>query len=171
MPLGRINPRWCIPLTLVVFATDYLSGPDPTFPVLYCLAVFAAAWYVSAAASIVMAAIAPIFRIILLATLWHQADLFPVFTTLARAVCVGVVALWIARFADHERAMQRHVETLEGLLPICAFCKSIRNDAGTWEKLETYISDRSEAQFSHGFCPDCQREHYPEFAPVASAKD
>jgi len=171
MPLGRLQPIWCIPLVLTMFAIDYFSGPDPTFPVLYCLAVFAGAWYVGAAASMWMAAIAPVFRIILLATLWEHADTFSVFTTLLRAVFVALIALWIARFAEHERAVQRHVETLEGLLPICAFCKSIRNDDGKWEKLETYITDRSEAQFSHGFCPDCQRAHYPEFAPLTAAKD
>jgi len=54
------------------------------------------------------------------------------------------------------------VKTLNGLLPICASCKKIRNDKGYWEKMEKYISDRSPVRFSHGICPDCARKLYPE---------
>ena len=53
------------------------------------------------------------------------------------------------------------VETLEGFLPICANCHSIRNDEGFWERVEKYIQDRTEAQFSHSICPDCLKELYP----------
>jgi hypothetical protein len=47
------------------------------------------------------------------------------------------------------------VRTLRGLIPICAWCKKIRNDLGYWQQLEGYISDHSEADFSHGICPEC----------------
>ena len=56
------------------------------------------------------------------------------------------------------------VKKLSGLLPICASCKKIRNDKGYWNQIEEYISDHSEAQFSHGICPDCMRKLYPELA-------
>ena len=55
------------------------------------------------------------------------------------------------------------VKTLQGMLPICAHCKKIRDDQGHWQQLEAYISQRSETRFSHGVCPDCLREHYSEF--------
>ena len=54
------------------------------------------------------------------------------------------------------------VKTLEGIIPICMHCKKIRDDQKTWNQLEQYISDHSEAMFSHGICPDCLEEHYPE---------
>ena len=54
------------------------------------------------------------------------------------------------------------VRTLQGMLPICAHCKKIRDDQGYWQQLEAYISQHSTAQFSHGICPDCLREHYSE---------
>ncbi len=54
------------------------------------------------------------------------------------------------------------VKTLEGFLPICANCHSIRNDEGFWERVEKYIQDRTGAQFSHSICPDCLKELYPE---------
>jgi len=55
------------------------------------------------------------------------------------------------------------VKKLSGLLPICASCKKIRDDHGYWQQVEEYIRDHSEAQFSHGICPDCARKLYPQF--------
>lgn len=52
------------------------------------------------------------------------------------------------------------VKTLSGLLPICASCKKIRNDQGNWEQIESYVRDRSEANFSHGICPECAEKLY-----------
>jgi PAS domain S-box-containing protein len=54
------------------------------------------------------------------------------------------------------------VKILHGLLPICASCKKIRDDQGYWQNLEGYISEHSEAEFSHGLCPDCLRRLYPD---------
>ena len=55
------------------------------------------------------------------------------------------------------------VRTLQGLIPICAGCHQIRDDAGFWQRLESYFEDRSDARFSHGLCPDCARRLYPDF--------
>ncbi|MBA4418219.1 MAG: hypothetical protein C0392_09970, partial [Syntrophus sp. (in: bacteria)] len=55
------------------------------------------------------------------------------------------------------------VKTLSGFLPICASCKKIRNDKGYWEQIEVYIRDHSEADFSHGICPECAQKLYPEY--------
>lgn len=54
------------------------------------------------------------------------------------------------------------IKQLRGILPICSYCKSIRNDEGFWQKVETYIREHSEAEFSHGICPECLRTRYPE---------
>lgn len=55
------------------------------------------------------------------------------------------------------------VKILSGLLPICAHCKNIRDDKGYWNKIESYIHQRSEAEFSHGICPECAKKFYPDF--------
>lgn len=55
------------------------------------------------------------------------------------------------------------VKTLRGFLPICASCKKIRDDAGYWNQIESYIQTHSEAQFSHSICPDCAKKLYPNF--------
>ncbi len=55
------------------------------------------------------------------------------------------------------------VKTLSGMLPICASCKKIRADEGYWQQIETYISEHSEAEFSHSICPECAKKLYPEY--------
>jgi len=54
------------------------------------------------------------------------------------------------------------VKTLRGFLPICSSCKSIRDDKGYWNRIEKYIQDHSDAEFSHGICPDCVKKLYPD---------
>jgi hypothetical protein len=54
------------------------------------------------------------------------------------------------------------VKTLRGLVPICANCKSIRDDQGYWQQVEQYVASHSEAEFTHGICPDCIKKLYPE---------
>lgn len=54
------------------------------------------------------------------------------------------------------------VKTLSGLLPICSSCKKIRDDKGYWKQIEAYIRDHSEAEFSHGICPECAQRLYPD---------
>jgi PAS domain S-box-containing protein len=54
------------------------------------------------------------------------------------------------------------VKTLSGLLPICSHCKKIRDDKGYWNQIETYIHDRSDAEFSHGICQECAEKYYPD---------
>jgi hypothetical protein len=74
------------------------------------------------------------------------------------------------KLAEEEREKLIHeiqdalaqIKKLSGLLPICASCKKIRDDKGYWGQIESYISDHSEAEFSHGICPDCMKKLYPD---------
>ena len=58
------------------------------------------------------------------------------------------------RVSELEEALSR-VKLLQGLLPICAYCKRVRNDGDYWQQVESYVSEHSEARFSHGICPEC----------------
>lgn len=62
-----------------------------------------------------------------------------------------------------QRALDE-VKTLRGILPICSFCKKVRDDKGYWEQVDVYIHKYSQADISHGICPDCAKKHYPEFS-------
>ena len=86
-------------------------------------------------------------------------------------VCIAlIVPLWIiirdvSRIEKTTARLQEaldNIKTLEGLLPMCANCKSIRDDGGYWQQVEVYISDHSEAKLSHGICPDCATKLYPD---------
>jgi len=55
------------------------------------------------------------------------------------------------------------VKTLKGLLPMCANCQKIRDDRGYWQQVEQYIRDHSDADFTHGICPECARKLYPQY--------
>lgn len=58
--------------------------------------------------------------------------------------------------------LEEELLTLKGIIPICMHCKKIRDVKGAWNQLEKYISEHSEAQFSHGICDKCLKENYPE---------
>ncbi len=62
---------------------------------------------------------------------------------------------------EREKAFS-DIRVLSGLIPICSSCKKIRDDKGYWSQIESYIRDHSEAEFSHGICPDCAKELYPD---------
>ena len=77
----------------------------------------------------------------------------------------GVIALlWAAVIRLTNKLFQR-MRYLEGLLPVCAACKRIRCQDGGWQELEAYIAARSDAEFTHGICPDCAERLYPDFNP------
>ena len=63
--------------------------------------------------------------------------------------------------AEREKALSE-IRVLSGLLPICSCCKKIRDDKGYWSQIESYIHSHSEAQFTHGICPDCAKKVYPD---------
>lgn len=59
-----------------------------------------------------------------------------------------------------EKALSE-IKTLKGIVPICSFCKKIRNDKGYWEQVEVYVRNHSQADFSHSICPECYKKNYP----------
>jgi phosphoserine phosphatase RsbU/P len=69
-----------------------------------------------------------------------------------------------AKITELKQALAQ-VHTLQGLIPICAYCKRIRNEAEFWERVESYITARSDARFSHGICPDCVKKVTAELGP------
>jgi hypothetical protein len=63
-----------------------------------------------------------------------------------------------------------NIKTLKGLLPICASCKKIRDDKGYWSQIEVYVRDHSDAEFSHGLCPDCAKKYFDEISSLKLKK-
>lgn len=61
------------------------------------------------------------------------------------------------------REAAANIKTLKGMLPICASCKKVRDDNGYWNQIESYVRKHSDAEFSHGICPDCMQRLYPDY--------
>jgi len=68
----------------------------------------------------------------------------------------------LSRKCHEVQAAMEHIRSLEGILPICMHCHKIRTDGNAWDRLEKYIEEHSEAQFSHSLCPECLEKHHPE---------
>jgi PAS domain S-box-containing protein len=67
------------------------------------------------------------------------------------------------KLLEQLQAALANIKTLSGLIPICSACKKVRDDQGFWNQIETYVHKHSHAEFSHGVCPDCMKELYPDF--------
>lgn len=75
-----------------------------------------------------------------------------------------------ARIKELEQALE-HIKTLQGILPICSYCKKIRDDKGYWDQVEIYIGKHSDAMFSHSICPECMKKFYPELCEEKNNDD
>ncbi|HUI90714.1 MAG TPA: hypothetical protein VLX68_00565 [Chitinivibrionales bacterium] len=174
-----------IMLTAFIGYLDYITGYEFYFFVFYFIPISIAAWYVGPASSVVAS--------FLSALTWFAADyytghtyshhLLAVWNTLILLTSFVIMGWTLARLRElygreHrgrqelERAMSE-VKVLEGILPICASCKKIRNDKGEWQKLETYLGQKTNAEFTHGLCPECARKLLQDagIAPDAEKKE
>jgi len=163
LPLGRIDSRWSIAGALLIVLVDYLTGPAVPVPALYSVPVAVAAWYSGRATGLLLAFMLPLSHLALALWVWSPGSASveaESLTAIVRVCTFTLLALLMFRLCEHERALERNLTLLQGLLPLCSHCKRIKNAANQWETLETYLESRSGAEFSHGICPTCARERY-----------
>ena len=154
---------------------DYVTGYDLHVFAFYFLPVWLIGWHVGLRSGMYMALLA--------AGTWFAADYASnhpyaspgiagwnaLMELGANIVVAGIASVVRTQLRAHEKLNNELFETmaqikrLEGLLPICAACKQIRNERGEWELMEKYITSHSEAQFSHSVCPECARQLYPQY--------
>ena len=161
---------WVAVATAVLGLIDYATGYELDFFLFYFIGpITVAAFEIGLVASTVVA--------VLCATALTVADIsnghvyssifVAVLNTVVRLVAFLSLGWAVARMRtllSRERLLSgklqsalTQVKQLEGLLPICANCKKIRTEKGPWQQMEAYIEKHSEAQFTHGLCPDCAR--------------
>jgi hypothetical protein len=158
-PPGNITPVW---LEIVVVLGCYAIVPTrPLFQAIVAVTL-------TVGTSVIL---------VLYNTGISASDRVGIILTLVIANVVGIVASRerVTRQLKEEEAwrnereaklaLQRarsEIRILQGLLPTCAHCRRVRTEAGEWQAMERYVAEHSEARFSHGFCPDCLAEHYPD---------
>ena len=80
--------------------------------------------------------------------------------SLFESICIIILGSVIVRITGKTFERMKH---LEGMLPVCASCKRIRDEKNNWQQIESYVRERSDAEFSHGICPECAEKLYPQF--------
>jgi hypothetical protein len=166
--------RWILPVlgrptTYVLFGAgilllDYATGPYLMFPILFVLPVVCAGWFYSARWAHGLAWGLPVGRLLIAYGLDSPAPLtYLAINASVRIAVLSLLAFLVARTARQTKELEREVKRLKGILPICMFCKRIRDDDASWQAVETYITLHSEVDFSHSVCPECQQQHYGEF--------
>ncbi len=157
---------------LLIGWLDYLTGEEIEFFVFYFLPVAFLAWFGGLWLGILAALLSAgdwLF-IDLLTDIPESSWFIGTWDTLIRALCFVGLAILMARihaalFEQQQlnrklTAAMEEIKQLRGILPMCSFCRKIRDEQQNWIHLEKYIADHSAAQVSHGICPDCYRKHY-----------
>ena len=160
----RMMPLYWTALSLLIIGADHLTDPYIQFPILFLLPITLAAVYNGRWWGVGLAALMPVIRCYIEVSARPLIMTQEVINTVIHLIVLVGFAVLADRTARQTRALRREVALLRGILPICSFCKKIRKEDDTWEPMETYITKRSEAQFSHSVCPDCLKVHYPDFA-------
>ncbi|MFH1155574.1 MAG: hypothetical protein V1793_17350 [Pseudomonadota bacterium] len=154
----------CLAAAAMVLVIDYITGRPVQFPIVYVLPIGMAAWQGKKTMAYAMALVLPLARVGFHFP-WHETHLAPVAALNALIAFLALIlyAFLVDRTAWQTRLLVKKVTVLEGILSICASCKRIRTEQGAYEQMEKYISEHSDATFSHGICPECAKKLYPEY--------
>ena len=155
---GGVHPMLWALLAVVILLLDLLAGPYIQLTILFVFPVALATWNQGKLWGSVVAVALPLVRLPFFLYVW-QVPIAWTLELVDTAIDV-VVLLALVQMIDYIARQRRELHVLEGMLPICGFCKRIREEGGGWRQLERYIAERSEAKFTHTFCPDCGRAHY-----------
>jgi len=147
---------------VLILAADYFAGPYIQFPVTYIIPIALVSWHNGSFWGYTFAVTMSLMRLIFNVFFWTLPWTYTE-TGLNFIVSLSVFALLVSLFdkvAKHNRELSNKVEVLSGLLPICSSCKKIKNDTENWEQIESYISKKSSASFTHSLCPECKQKLY-----------
>jgi hypothetical protein len=147
-------------LAFVILVLDGITGPNIHFPILFFLPVVLVTWQHHLVPGVGMAVALPALRagyFVYCGTPLSSTEM------LINAAIQSVAMVILALLVDRLSVQTLRIRVLESFLPICSFCKKIRNDRNEWEQLESYISKRSDTRFSHGVCPECAEREYRGF--------
>lgn len=155
---------YTLALTLAVVVADYLTGPFIQLAMLYVFPVSLSAWSGRLRGGLAFAVSLPLARILFYFFWQVPWTIREVAANAVIQIIVLSVFAYLVVQSVKKKELEEEVRILRGILPICSFCKRIRDANDTWQALEKYIGDRSDARFSHGVCPDCMKKHYGDLS-------
>jgi hypothetical protein len=155
---------WWIGIAVVILAFDYAIGPVIQFPMLFVVPVSLAVWWTGRWPGVLLAVALPLLR------LYFATVRNPPWSLAESSINAGIrvfVLLLVVVFVDavrHSLAISREMQVLRGFLPICSFCRKIKDQRSIWHSIEMHIYEGTTPEFSPSVCPDCQHRHYGETA-------
>ena len=157
----RLGLWYAVAAAMVV--VDYFAGPIIQFPIAFLLPILLAAWFDSLFHALLLAIVLPGIRLGFVIMAWTVPWSVGEAITNAtiRISVLGLLAYLVWRAAQQHQAALREVQLLERILPICSYCKKIRDSKDSWQPLEVYFHTHADLLFSHGLCPDCVRKFSP----------
>lgn len=155
------KPITSIGLAVLCLVLDFFIGPFIIFPITFMLPVLVSAWFCRPYYAYSLAVIQPLIRLGFQFYWPFPRNVSDVVINAAIRIIVFLLfAYFVSRTARQTRELARRVNLLEGILPMCSLCKKIRDENGVWQPVEVYVSNRSEALFNQGLCPDCMKRDY-----------
>ncbi len=160
-------------LSLVLIGIgDYITGVEIIFTMFYLIPVSAITWKLGRAQGIFASMICALVWSIVdyfgrpmfdpVTVVWNIAIQFGMFVSYAIVLSRVRTGIEAQNTVNEElQAAMAEVKRLSGVLPICAWCKKIRDTEGVWHQLEAYLLDHSEVDFTHSICPECKNTLYP----------
>ncbi len=161
-------------ITLILGLLDWLSGYELNFFVFYFIPVFIAAWCLGATGAVIFALLCSMVWFVadVLTGHTHPSTIHAVWNTMIRLIAfcsIGWSISSLKQIVDDEkesaeklRRSLSEIKVLKAILPICAQCKKIRDEQGTWHQLEGFISEHANVKFSHSYCPECLKQALAE---------
>lgn len=167
---GLWNRAWfMLVMCAVLMMVDWEMIPLGVFPVVFIFPLLLVAWnrglWFAIGCALLLSSSRVAHHFLLSLKPQNPVDKADALISFFVLVLLAVLTDLLAR---QSRQLRQRVQQLEGILPICAGCKAIRDEHNNWVQLEGYITAHSSAQFSHGFCPDCFKAFYGAEVPAAS---
>lgn len=144
-------------VSALILWADVKAGPFIRLPVLFALPVIAVSWFGGIVAGESLAIGLPLLRLFLEVNIpkpWGFED--SLINTAIHLLALSLISFLVC-YVNRQR---KRIKILQGFFSICSHCKRIRTEEGKWEQIESYIAKHSEAEFSHGICPECREKHY-----------
>lgn len=157
-------------IILVLGIVNFLTGYEISFSIFYLVPTAFALWYLGKRFAMVTAVVS--------ATVWFISDLatghtfshpvIPIWNAVVRlgffVVFVFLADRWKTSYEEQQKLVKdlkkalEDIKVLTGLIPICAWCKKVRDDEGYWQQVEAFVQEHSSATFTHSICPSCMEK-------------